>query len=231
MTQASLLRALIATPDMLDAAVRGSVIRLAQQGGQVRVQAIEALEALDDHAAAPALWTWARASDFEACPAGERQTILRALVQLAPEDQVVPYMEGILTRRNLLRRKGIASLQLAAAQALGGARSDESIALLERRLRTRSPELKRACESALASIRTRRASEAPPPEAQEEGADPASAPEEGESVNLEPAVTLTPVPRLELIPTDDIEDEVMDLGDEILDLLPEDELPTGEGPT
>jgi HEAT repeat protein len=117
----------------------------------VRYYALRNLIAFGYRPALRAVVEAIRASDFDAKDLTERRLLFEAYGRFAGAE-AIPYLREILERRGLLRKAETRDLKVCAAVALGEIGGPEARALLQGHAGDRQPEVREACEQALARL-------------------------------------------------------------------------------
>lgn len=117
----------------------------------VRYYALRNLISFNYRPALRAVTDAIRDRDFPLKDLTERRLLFEAYGRFAGAD-ALPYLREILGRRGLLRKNENRDLRVCAAVALGEIGGSEARALLEEQRADRHPEVREACEQALARI-------------------------------------------------------------------------------
>jgi HEAT repeat protein len=119
----------------------------------VRIQAAMTLALKRDDRAAQSILSVIQGADFSRRDSNERAAFFEALGR-SGSDALVPRLESMLTRGGIFRSGGSDEERLHAALALAWLGTPASIAILDREIGSKRDAVRRAVDTALASVRS-----------------------------------------------------------------------------
>jgi len=128
---------------------------MAAAGGRIRVAVIDVFCRAGDQDAAKVLWTWAEDPAFDAWDRIDILALMRGLMKLSGEKRTLTFVDGILGRSSLFRRKQLFAIQSALIEALIESGSGGAVQLLKRHGTEGRKNLRGPCNEALQKLATR----------------------------------------------------------------------------